>query len=231
MEESPQKEGKNPALSGFLKKAREKEKAAREKEKAAREKAPAVAAAAGEPPAEEDEVAAEERRVAEQQRQATVMNRNASKKYLFGVWKTILSNQRGDYDKAVLAIETALGGRSKMLIPIELTPTDVKLPPAHTATIEQSERFKIIKAFDNAGNEVVHLTIPRKMPDNKELHYTWGLEGLRKESVKYDADGGRLLKQKRTRRVVRRLVGTRSSRVHGTRRVRHSLSVLQRNTR
>ncbi len=218
MAESRPTTGSKAALSAFFGKEKRKAEAA-------------AKAAAGQPPAEEDKVAAEERRVAEQQRQITIANRNASKKYLFGVWKTILSKQRGDYDKAVLAIETALDGKLRMLIPSELTPPDVKLPPAHTATIEQSERFKIIKVFDNARNEVVHLTIPRKMPDDKELHYTWGLEGLRKESVKYDAEGGRSLKQKRTRRVVRRLVGTRSSRVHRTRRVLHSLSVLQRNTR
>lgn len=223
MEESRSTTGSKAALGAFFEKQRKKRKAP-----------------AGQPPPEKKDDSGWDESVSKEQEEAALASaeeiankeklRNASKKYLFGVWKTILSTY-GTYAGASDAMKAIFGSEQKIGIPVEWTPTTAKLPAGYSATLEKTGTYFIIKAFDKERVEVVHLTIPRDMLASKDLHFTWGIDGAQKESVQYDAEGGRSLKQKRTRRVVRRLVGTRSSRFHSTRRVRHSLSVLKRNTR
>ncbi len=141
--------------------------------------------------------------------------KNPSKKYLLAVWRNILKQARNSRSAAVGILNDKIAGRRATALTSEWDDPRFPLPEGYVATIEYTDTFRILKVSDELGVEVVHLTIPED-PKQTRIHFTDRTQS--RDYFEYDDfrilnSGGRrktqrrLSKKKRTRRVVRRLVG------------------------
>ena len=132
--------------------------------------------------------------------------------HLLAVWKTVYDGAK-TYSNALARLEREVGRNRKVKIPSEWIQSRYKLPSGYTTTLEETATFFILKAYDSNADEVVHLTIPRD-PASNDIHFTRPPASSHVYFAYDDFNrlrGGRktrrrLPKQKRTRRVVRRLV-------------------------
>lgn len=134
-----------------------------------------------------------------------------AKDYLLAIWKSVYESAKS-YPMALSHLEAELGRERSVKIPSSWKSKTYPIPDKHTAVLESTETFFILRVDRPGGGELVHLSIPRN-PATKEIHFT--TPPTFHYYFPYDdfkrIGGGRktrrrLSKQKRTRRVVRRLI-------------------------
>ncbi len=134
-----------------------------------------------------------------------------AKAYLLAVWMSLLRSKKS-YAGAVAALDNELARASKRGIPTDWETGAPTLPPKWSSSLEPGFGLFVLKVASPTDADVIHLTIPRETSVSESPHLTWR-QGIRQEPQRESVPmkAGRrtrrsLPKQKRTRRVVRRLV-------------------------
>lgn len=133
-----------------------------------------------------------------------------AKAYLLAVWTSLLKSNRS-YARAVHAIDMRLTTAKTASIPVAWEETAPSLPRGWSSSVERGGKgLTVLKVASPVDRDVIHLTIPPDTSGGEGPHLTYTV-GIDTKRINVPSKAGRrtrrsLPKQKRTRRVVRRLV-------------------------
>lgn len=139
--------------------------------------------------------------------------KEAGKRYLLAVWRKVLTQAKNRYSGAVALLSEPVTTKFAVEIPSEWEDAAFPAPNGYRSTVEFTRTFRILKLTRKSdGSELLHLTIPDETT-SPQIHFTSGSDHTYFSPTDFTllAKGGRrtrrsLPKQKRTRRVIRRLV-------------------------